>query len=86
VFIEKDEDRAACLKSEVEALDLPEQVKVQVIHGRYEDVFTEAMDSVAQARGALAPTFAFVDPFGYADVSMQLPDRSALPTLRGARL
>jgi hypothetical protein len=33
------------------------------------------MDSVAESGGRLAPTFAFVDPFGYADVSMQLTDR-----------
>ncbi|MGH3950806.1 MAG: three-Cys-motif partner protein TcmP [Pseudonocardiaceae bacterium] len=75
LFIEDNEERADHLESETAAFDLPDQVKVQVIHGRYEDVFTGAMDSMSESGGTLAPTFAFVDPFGYADVSMQLTDR-----------
>ena len=64
-FIEGRRDRVDYLEAEIARLDLPDQVKVQVIHGRYEDTFGELIDGITEAGKRLAPTFAFVDPFGY---------------------
>lgn len=76
IFIEEDTDRAARLEQEIAELGkLPSQTKVQVINGAYEDVFSEALDEVEKKGGALAPTFAFIDPFGYAQASMHLSGR-----------
>ena len=74
-FIEGRKDRVDYLEAEIARLDLPEEVKVQVIHGRYEDTFGELIDSVTEADKRLAPTFAFIDPFGYAHASMDLTGR-----------
>jgi three-Cys-motif partner protein len=75
VFIEEHRGRCEHLRREVETLDPPAQVKWDVIEGRYEDVFQEALDSVQGSPGRLAPTFAFIDPFGYAEMSMNLTER-----------
>jgi hypothetical protein len=50
-------------------------VKCQTIAGRYEDLFSEALNDMQERGHRPAPTFAFVDPFGYSDASMQLTDR-----------
>jgi three-Cys-motif partner protein len=72
-FIEEDEARATHLTEEIDALGkLPDQVRYDVIPGNFEAVFREQLEDI-QARGAeLAPTFAFIDPFGYTDAPMDL--------------
>jgi three-Cys-motif partner protein len=74
-FIEDRRDRVDYLEAEIARLDLPDQVKVQVIDGRYEDTFGQLIESVTEAGSKLAPTFAFVDPFGYSHASMDLTGR-----------
>lgn len=48
-FIEGRRDRVDYLEAEIARLDVPEQVKVSVIHGRYEDEFSKLVDGIAQA-------------------------------------
>lgn len=75
LFIEEREDRIEHLRKEVGRLDVPEQVTVQIEQGRFQDVFTDLLDDI-QSRGAqLAPTFAFIDPFGYTGAPMELSGR-----------
>lgn len=75
-FIEQDDARVAQLESEVEALgSLPDQVTCQIMNDTFEHAFGEVLASV-EARGSqLAPTFAFVDPFGYTGAPMSLTGR-----------
>lgn len=76
VFIEEDAARCARLEEEIAKLGkLPDQVKVDVRRGAYEDVFGGVLDGVEKRGARLAPTFAFVDPFGYSDASMKLSGR-----------
>lgn len=82
IFIDEDESRIEHLDEEIKALaaaqpggKLPDQVKVQTIAGRYEDVFGEALDDMEERGQRPAETFAFIDPFGYSDASMHLTDR-----------
>ncbi len=75
LFIEERTDRVGRLKEEVATLELPSQVTVQIEQGRFQDVFTDLLDDI-QSRGAqLAPTFAFIDPFGYTGAPMDLSGR-----------
>jgi three-Cys-motif partner protein len=76
VFIEQDKTRAATLEEEIEKLGrLPKNVNVSVIADSYENAFSGVLDDI-EARGArLAPTFAFLDPFGYSDAPMTLTGR-----------
>ena len=66
IFIEEREDRARHLEDEIANLNpRKKQVKHQVVHGAFQDVFRGLLDDVQEQGGNLAPTFAFVDPFGY---------------------
>lgn len=75
LFIEERPDRIEHLREEVAALNPPEQVHVQFETGRFEDVFTGLLDSIESSGAQLAPTFAFIDPFGYTGNPMDLAGR-----------
>jgi three-Cys-motif partner protein len=75
-FIERDADRAAALEQELEELahtrPIPDWIKYEVLKGEFAPLVTGVLDDV-QARGVqLAPTFAFIDPFGFGDVPMNV--------------
>jgi three-Cys-motif partner protein len=72
IFIEERADRIENLRKEIATRALPSQVRVRVIHGSYDSEFKELLDDVAGRGQALAPTFAFLDPFGYTDAGMDL--------------
>ena len=72
LFIEEREDRAAYLQEEVTKLDLPENVKWEVISGNFEQIFGAQIKLLQEQGQQLAPTFAFIDPFGYTDAPMDL--------------
>lgn len=72
LFIEERLDRVEYLKGEVAKLELPSNVKVDIAHGRYEDTFRKELQALQQQGQQLAPTFAFVDPFGYSETPMDL--------------
>jgi three-Cys-motif partner protein len=75
-FIDEDARRTARLEKEIAKLgELPDQVKYQVITGTYEETFSEILDDIQERGAALAPTFAFIDPFGYSQASMHLSGR-----------
>jgi hypothetical protein len=59
----------------VAALQLPEQVDVRFQEGRFEDVFTGLLDGIESSGAQLAPTFGFIDPFGYTGNPMDLAGR-----------
>ncbi|HEV3046056.1 MAG TPA: three-Cys-motif partner protein TcmP [Solirubrobacteraceae bacterium] len=75
LFIEERHDRIDHLRKEVEALGLPGQVDVHFEKGRFEDVFTGLLDAIESSGAQLAPTFAFIDPFGYTGNPMDLAGR-----------
>jgi three-Cys-motif partner protein len=75
LFIEEREDRIEHLHIELAKLDIPDNVRVDVQHGRYEDVFGSRLEALQAEGHRLAPTFAFVDPFGYSEASMDLTGR-----------
>src|SRR4249919_3831968 len=73
LFIEHDERRVKHLEGELGALALPENVKVMLEHGEFETTFGEIVEGIHGQEGkTLAPTFAFIDPFGYSATSMSL--------------
>jgi three-Cys-motif partner protein len=76
IFIEEDEKRVERLTEEVGRLgSLPDRLKVDIRHGVYEEVFGATLDRLKKEQKQLAPTFAFVDPFGYSQASMKLSGR-----------
>lgn len=75
LFIEERHDRIERLREEVAKLKLPSQVQVRLEEGRFEAVFTGLLDEIESSGAQLAPTFAFIDPFGYTGNPMDLAGR-----------
>jgi three-Cys-motif partner protein len=76
VFIDEDARRIERLNEEIAKLgELPAQVKVNVVHGAFENTFTGILDDLRVRAASLAPTFAFIDPFGYSQAPLHLSGR-----------
>ena len=75
-FIEKDEPRRDRLLTELRQFDpLPSNVRVSTHLGEFQDVIEGVSDSLSSRNRRLAPTLAFVDPFGVSGVPMELISR-----------
>src|SRR3990172_8933903 len=76
LFIEQDEARAAALRQEVgefgKVQAIPGWVKTGVVHGEFAPIMTDLLDKLARDGHQLAPTFAFIAPFGFARVPMRV--------------
>lgn len=73
LFIEERQDRVDHLTEEVSGLGpLPTNVRVYIKHGSYQKVFRQLLAGVQASQKTLAPTFSFIDPFGYSDAPMDL--------------
>lgn len=75
VFIDKREDRIENLKCEIAELNLPECFKVHTEVGEFQEVVGKNLDLLESAGKNLAPTFAFIDPFGFSGLPFNLVAR-----------
>lgn len=74
-FIEERHDRVEHLRQELAGLTLPANVHIDGIHeGSFDKVMGGILDAMPATQG-LAPTFAFIDPFGYTGHGLQLSSR-----------
>lgn len=80
-FIEERADRAAALDQELAAFRAqrppPSWVHVDVANTQFAPFLNRVLDEIETRGQALAPTFAFIDPFGFSGVPMQLIGRIA---------
>lgn len=75
-FIEKETPRLGRLRSELRQFDpLPSNVKVSTHPGEFQDVIEGVSASLSSRNRRLAPTLAFVDPFGVSGIPMDLISR-----------
>jgi three-Cys-motif partner protein len=75
LFMEEDEERCALLATEVDKLfdrlgGKPSKVVVEVENKRFEDSVKEILEELEGKE--LAPTFAFIDPFGWSGAPMEV--------------
>lgn len=77
VFIEKEADRVAHLRTEVApySQNLGSRVVIDVLHGKFDETMSAALDSVDAQSRRLAPAFVMVDPFGVSDTPMAVLER-----------
>jgi len=77
ILIEKEEDRAAMLKQVLQSRfpKLPANMKYEVIGAEFAPTLDSALKSLEETRDHLAPTFAFLDPFGFSGFPMKLISR-----------
>lgn len=77
IFVEHDQQNAGSLQAEIDAFQAqrqpwPANVKTEVVHGTFDLTATEILEQLRAQKANLAPTFAFVDPFGYSGLPMKL--------------
>lgn len=75
LFIEERADRADNLKREVGKLTLPATFRVHIESSQFEQTVTGILDALDKEVQGLAPTFAFVDPFGFSGLPFDLLER-----------
>ena len=74
-FIESDPDSADHLRKTLASLQAPPSFDVEVIPGQFAQVMSAELDRIDGQGMALAPTFAFVDPFGFSGIPYELMAR-----------
>jgi three-Cys-motif partner protein len=75
LFIEERKDRADHLSKEIETLKCPDSFKTEVKCGEFAPTLTAILDELAQGHLELAPTFAMIDPCGFAGIPFELMKR-----------
>ena len=75
LFTDEREDRTVHLRSELAALAIPDNFRVQVEVGRFDEIFTPMLDDLEGEGHRLAPAFVFIDPFGFSGVPFSLVAR-----------
>lgn len=72
VFFERDKDRLKHLENvAIPRLGvLPKNVEVALVSTRFDEALNEVLDQVDEVGGTLAPSFAFIDPFGFSHTPM----------------
>ncbi len=77
VFIEKDANRKRILEENIRERfpNLPENVEVHVINAEFEPTMKDILDDLEERGAKLAPTFAFLDPFGFSGLPMEIISR-----------
>lgn len=75
LFVEERADRVANLQLEVSKQNLPQNYKVHIESGQFETIVSKILDDLEKGGMNLAPTFAFVDPFGFSGLPFTLMER-----------
>ncbi len=74
-FIEERKDRYEHLCSIVSNQHLPDQFILDIKRDEFDGFLSDRLDELTRERKAIAPTFAFVDPFGFEGLPMKLLHR-----------
>lgn len=75
IFVEAKPDYADHLSTRLKALTIPPQFNVQVAFGEFATVIGGILDQLKKQKKQIAPTFAFVDPFGFSGIPFSLMTR-----------
>jgi three-Cys-motif partner protein len=72
IFVDERKDRVYNLKKEIAELKLPSTFRVHAEEGQFAQVTTDIFNEIEKENNTLAPTFAFIDPFGFSGVPFTL--------------
>lgn len=75
IFIEEDKKRADHLEGEIQKLALPNNFKYYLINGEFHTETIELLNHLDSDKKVLAPTFAFIDPFGFSGIPFNVVER-----------
>lgn len=75
LFIDEREDRIKHLESELSLLNIPNNFHIDTRVNEFENTLTKILDDIQSKGDHLAPTFAFIDPFGFKGAPFSLIKR-----------
>ncbi len=75
LFVDENKDRIDHLKSELDKIATPNNFIIFPIQNQFEDTLTELLDNMDAKGERMAPTFAFIDPFGFKGAPFRLVER-----------
>ncbi|MEJ7636799.1 MAG: three-Cys-motif partner protein TcmP [Singulisphaera sp.] len=75
MFIEADPESAVNLRAKLSSLPYPSNFEVEVTPGRFAETIGTELDRLERAGQTPAPIFAFVDPFGFSGIPLELMAR-----------
>lgn len=77
IFIDSNAQRCEILKQVLHETfpNKPNNIQYEVINEEFEGSLKTTLDSLEEKGNSLAPTFAFIDPFGYSGIPMDLISR-----------
>lgn len=75
LFIEAREDRCNHLKAILRKMELPDNMKYGVECSKFDESLTSLFGYLDEQKKHIAPTFAFIDPFGYSDTPFSIIKR-----------
>lgn len=75
LFIDERSDRISHLETELSSLKIPGNFHIAPIVNEFENTLNRILDDLEQKGHQLAPTFAFIDPFGFKGAPFSLVQR-----------
>ncbi|MBE2219705.1 MAG: three-Cys-motif partner protein TcmP [Ignavibacteria bacterium] len=75
IFVEENLARKENLEKEISVLKLPDHFKIGIVHGEFHEVIGKILDELERSGENLAPTFVFIDPFGFAGIPFSIIER-----------
>ncbi|MBI1852630.1 MAG: three-Cys-motif partner protein TcmP [Planctomycetes bacterium] len=74
-FMDERADRIEHLRTTLSRREIPPQFRIHVECGTFDRAFGSALDALDSMGSAIAPTFVFIDPFGFAGAPFKLVER-----------
>lgn len=75
VFVEERKDRVDHLRNELSSLPVPSTFHISVNQNQFDNTLSEILDYLDTKGAKIAPTFAFIDPFGFKGAPFKLVQR-----------
>lgn len=72
IFIDEDKDRIANLKQMIAEFELPKNFNILIECGEFSDVMGQLFSELDTENKNLAPSFIFIDPFGFSGIPFRL--------------
>jgi three-Cys-motif partner protein len=74
-FIEENKERCENLKNILASMEIPNNITFHVVCKKFDESLSSTLDHIDENGGKLAPTFAFIDPFGISDTPFSIIER-----------
>lgn len=71
MFIEKDINRLQHLENTIDNSELPSNFKINLYQNNADKIISDILDDLEKQNFNLAPTFLFIDPFGYSEIPLE---------------